>query len=213
MERDAVLLAPFLTPGRLERLERALARRTRWITVVLDDIYHSHNMSAVVRSCEAMGIQEIHSIEISNPFDPSHGVAMGAQQWITIHRHSSVKGCYEWLEAKGYRILCADPPSHLQEGKSESSDVFTPEEIPLERPVALVFGRERDGLHQEAREMSHGAFYIPMRGLTESLNVSVTAGIAIYVLRKRLEAELERSVWALDRETRLDLLDSGPSNR
>ena len=205
--RIAELLAPFMAEGRLERFRAALERRTRWITVVLDDLYHAHNMSAVARSCEAMGIQDLHAIELSNPFDPSHGVAMGAEQWITIHHHPSIEGCFRRLEERGYLILCADPPRRVENG-GDQRPAYPVEEIPLERPVALVFGRERDGLHQETRERSHGTFYIPMRGLTESLNVSVTAAIAIYNLRKRLEEELKPEQWRLGEEEQLELLDA-----
>ena len=204
--RAAELLAPFMAPGRMERLEAALERRTSWITVVLDDLYHPHNMSAVVRSCEAMGIQDLHAVELSNPFDPSHGVALGAEQWVTIHRHRSIAECFQSLEEGGYRCLCADPPRRL-EGQGGGRPAYAVEEIPLDRPVALIFGRERDGLHQETRERSHATFYIPMWGLTESLNVSVTAAVALYTLRKRLEREVDPALWRLPPQRRRDLLD------
>ncbi len=201
-QRDAELLRPLMTQGRFERLEKCLDRRTKWITVVLADLYHEHNMSAVVRSCEAFGIQELHVIELSNPFRPNPGVALGAEQWITIKRYSKISICFDSLRRLGYKILCADPPRHAKDFS------YLLSEIPLaDGPVALVFGRERDGLHPEARRLCDGRFYIPMVGLTESLNVSVTVGISLYQLRRFLEEQVEPEKWRLSQAERLELLD------
>jgi tRNA (guanosine-2'-O-)-methyltransferase len=200
--RDFEHLAPFLSERRINRLHEIAARRTCFITIVLDDLYHQHNMSAVVRSAEAFGIQEIHVLQLSNPFKPSHGVALGAQQWITVHRHNSIVACMNHLKKRNYLILAADPPARTENSKN----VFALDEIPLDNPVALVFGRERDGLHEEVRKACDASFYIPMQGFTESLNVSVTAGISIYVLRQRMEA-MPQGKWELEAEEQLALID------
>ena len=190
-----------MSAGRIERLERALSRRTRWITVVLDDVYHRHNMSAIVRSCEAFGIQDIHVMELSNPFCPDHGVALGAEQWVTIKRYKGTDQCMAGLRSSGYRVLCADPP-RIADGAC-----YPLRQIPLDRPVALVFGRERYGLHDDVRRMCEGRFYVPMSGLTESLNVSVAVGITLYELRLRLENEVGPDKWRLSSRERLCLFD------
>ena len=188
-----------LTERRISTMKDALSKRTRYITLVLDDIYHPHNISAVVRSAEAFGIQDIHILQIENPFRPNKGVAMGAQQWITLHRHYSIKECISSLKQKGYLLLGADPPS-----KEHPSQPL--EEIGMEQPLALVFGREKEGLHQELREACDGLFHIPMRGMTESFNISVTVAISLYVLSRKLEG-IDSSVWQLSEREKAELLD------
>ncbi len=205
LPRDFEILRPLLTKERLNRLDQCLSRRTRRITVVLDDLYHRHNMSAVVRSCEAFGVQDIHVIELSNPFSPSRGVALGAEQWITIKKYKSIGDCVEALRRSGYRIMCADPPGRA-EGLQEKA-CYPIADIPMEAPLALVFGRERDGLHEEIRQLCDARFYIPMLGLTESLNVSVTVGITLHELRSRLEKEVAQDKWGLSGKEKLELLD------
>jgi tRNA (guanosine-2'-O-)-methyltransferase len=202
--RDAELLEPMMSERRMQRLHDMAALRTRFVTVVLDDLYHQHNMSAVVRSAEAMGIQDIHVLQLENRFRPSHGVALGAQQWITVHRHQDIKACMTGLKEKKYLLLAADPPANT--GESDGKRVYALDEIPLEQPVALVFGRERDGLHDEVRDLCDASFFIPMNGFTESLNVSVTAGIALYSLRRRIDA-MERNRWELSVSEQLELID------
>lgn len=197
--RDADLMRPFLTEERIKILAQALSRRTRYITVVLDDIYHPHNISAVVRSCEAFGIQDIHVLQVENPFRPHKGVTKGSQQWITFHRHTSIKDCVQALKEKGYLLLGADPPS-----KGHPS--VPVDQVQLDQPVALVFGREKEGLHQELRDLCDGLFHIPMTGLTESFNISVTVAISLYVLRGKLDM-LDRKIWELSSEEKADLLD------
>ncbi len=198
-KRDAELMRPFLTRERINTLKKALALRTRHITVVLDDIYHPHNISAVVRSCEAFGIQDLHVLQVENPFKPNKGVTKGSQQWITFHRHTSIEACVQALRDRGYMLLGADPPS-------KGYPSLPVDQVEVDRPVALVFGREKEGLHQELRDMCDGLFHIPMRGLTESFNISVTVAITLYVLRTKLD-QLPRNIWELSHEEQADLLD------
>ncbi len=198
-ERNFHLLKPFLTRKRIEILEAALEKRTRYVTVVLDDIYHPHNISAVVRSCEAFGIQDIHVLQVENPFSPNKGVTKGSQQWITFHRHTSIEECVSHLRQKGYMLLGADPPS-------KGNPSLPVDEIKLSCPVALVFGREKEGLHQELRSACDGLFHIPMKGLTESFNISVTVAISLYVLRRKVDA-MPPHVWQLSQKEKEQLLD------
>ncbi len=198
-QRDADLMRPFLSTQRINTLKQALSLRTRYITVVLDDIYHPHNISAVVRSCEAFGIQDIHILQVENPFHPNKGVTKGSQQWITFHRHTSIEECVKVLRQRGYLLLGADPPS-----KGHAS--LPVDRIELDQPVAIVFGREKEGLHQELRELCDNLFHIPMTGLTESFNISVTVAISLYELRRKLD-RMDRSVWELSEEEKADLFD------
>ncbi len=201
----SVLLKNMLTDGRRKRIEQVLALRTRHITVVVDNLYHPHNISAVVRSCEAFGIQDIHAIEDENRFEPSHGIAMGAERWITLYRHSSPQACIRWLRDHGYLVLAADPPGKAE--KTRGKEAFLIEDVPLDRkPVALVFGRELDGLHQGLRQLCDGTAFIPMKGFIESLNVSVTAAICLYELRKKLDI-MDKDAWCLSEEEKAQLRD------
>jgi tRNA (guanosine-2'-O-)-methyltransferase len=201
------LLAPYLTEARKARIDEVLARRTAHVSVVLDDLYHEHNMSAVVRSMDAFGFQQLHVIEIEHRFKANKGIALGSEQWVSIYRHSSFQECMEQLRAEGRLILAADPPDAA--GRyAPGTRSYELSEIPLseDRPVALVFGRERDGLHHELRPLCDAMFYIPLKGFVESLNVSVTAAISLHAMRRRLE-EMPRAAWQLPMNMRRYLRD------
>ncbi len=192
------LLGPLLSAERRKRIAQVLKKRTRYVTLVLDDLYHQHNMSAVVRSCEAFGFQDLHVIEVDNKFLPSHGVAMGAQQWITIFRHGSASGCIAALKQMGYKVFAADPPEKALVTKEKTA--ITIHELDLKAgPVAIVLGKELDGLDNTIRSLCHGVVYIPMEGFTESLNVSVTAALFLYHLRQQLK-NLKEKIWGLPSE-------------
>jgi len=202
------LLAPYLTETRKARIEEVLARRTAHVSVVLDDLYHEHNMSAVVRSMDAFGFQELHVIEIEHRFKANKGIALGSEQWISIYRHPSLRGCIERLRSEGRLILAADPPDAA--GRyAPGTPSYELSEIPLseDRPIALVFGRERDGLHNELRLLCDAMFYIPLKGFVESLNVSVTAAISLHAMRSRLEEGMPRAAWQLPMDMRQYLKD------
>jgi len=197
-------LAPLVNSRRIERFSSILQKRTKWITVVLDDFYHRHNMSAVIRSAEAFGIQDVHVAEISNPFKPSKGVALGTEQWITLFKYPSVEDCIKSLRQRGYKLFCANPPPLRNDSTSRSC--YSVDSLPIETKVAVIFGRELDGLHKEFLEQSDGTFFIPMKGLAESLNVSVCAGITLYELRKRMEIEIDERQWRLSYKEKEELL-------
>ncbi len=201
--RTAKLLEPLLTRERTMRLGTVASMRTRWITIVLDDLYHPHNLSAIIRSAEAFGIQDIHVIQVTNFFKPSPGISLGAQQWINIIRHGSIEDCVSHLRDKEYLILGADPP---HDGRADDEGALAIEDLPLNNKVALAFGRERDGLHSELRDSCDRLFHIPMVGFTDSFNVSVSVGICLYELRKRL-GKLEPEIWTMSRAEQMDLID------
>ena len=169
-------LEGFITEERKDRFLQVLANRTRYLTVALEDVYQLHNASAVIRSCDVFGVQEAHLIEgrFGNRLDKN--IAMGAQQWVDIHRHPDSRACIENLREKGYRIIATTPRA-----ESNTLDSFT-----LEGPTALFFGTEKEGLSPEVLEQADGALYIPMFGFTESLNISVAAAIILQNLSSRL---------------------------
>ena len=169
-------LEGFITEERKDRFLQVLANRTRYLTVALEDVYQLHNASAVIRSCDVFGVQEAHLIEgrFGNRLDIN--IAMGAQQWVDIHRHPDSRACIENLREKGYRIIATTPRA-----ESNTLDSFT-----LEGPTVLFFGTEKEGLSPEVLEQADGALYIPMFGFTESLNISVAAAIILQNLSSRL---------------------------
>ncbi len=201
-------LSPYLTQERLQRIDDVLSRRTDRVCVVLDNLYHEHNMSAVVRTMDAFGFQELHVIENITPFRPHKGIALGTQQWITIVHHNSFEACISHLEGEGRVILAADPPDKAQPMGGSSRPAYPLTEIPVEpgQPLALVFGRELEGLHQELRDMTHGTFYIPLHGFVESLNVSVTVAVSLHEMRRKID-ELPEESWRINHEKEIFLRD------
>lgn len=169
-------LQGFLTPSRLQRFEEILDWRTRHITVVLEDVFQLHNASAVVRSCDVFGIQDVHLIEDRFGRRLDKNIALGAQKWVSIHRQTSASSCIEALRAKGYKIVATTP----------HTSAFAPQELSLDAPIALFFGTEKEGLSNIVLEQADSLLKIPMYGFTESLNVSVAAAIVLNTLRSRL---------------------------
>lgn len=176
-------LSQFVTAKRLELFHSVLDNRTRYITVLLEDIYQSHNASAVMRTCDCTGIQDIHVVEERNEYEVNPDVALGSNQWLSIHNYNrgkeNIVEAVGALKKKGYRIVATTPN---QEG-------ITPETFDLEKgKAALLFGTELNGLSDKALELADEHIQIPMVGFTESYNISVSAAITLYQLRGRLTA-------------------------
>ncbi len=175
-------LLQFVTPERQARMAEVIAWRTSHIQVVVEDLYHPHNASAVMRSCECFGIQHLHVVENRNRWQPNRDVAMGAGNWIHVHRYrargaDNSAGCLQALRARGLRIVATTCPGALSVPLGE---------LPLDQPVALWFGNEEAGLSQTALQAADLRVHIPMYGFTQSFNVSVSAAICLYELRRRL---------------------------
>ncbi len=185
-------LEGMITPERKERFLKILSKRTRYLTVALEDVYQMHNASAVIRSCDAFGIQDAHLIEGRFGKRLDKKIAMGAQQWVDIRRHQSSRACMEGLRSKGYRIIATVPRE-----QAEPLSQFV-----LDAPTALFFGTEKEGLSPEVLAGADGAVYIPMLGFTESLNVSVAAAILLQELRERLDSS--GLPWRLSEEELLE---------
>ena len=188
----------FITEERQALFEKVLSQRTRHITVVLEDIYQSHNASAVLRTCDLTGIQDVHIIENRNEFNVNPDVALGSSKWLNLIRYSdennTIAKVFKTLKAQGYRIIATTP--HKNDN--------TPETIPLEGKMAIVLGTELNGLTDDAIEMADEYLRIPMYGFTESYNISVSAALILYTLSKRLRnSEIN---WSLTAEEKTDIL-------
>lgn len=169
-------LEDFLTPRRRELFKEVLAERTRHITIVTEGVYQLHNTSAVVRSCDVFGLQEMHIIEQVQGRRIDKEIAMGAQKWVDISRYDSSEGCLNALRERGYQIVATSP--HGQ--------AVSPTDIDIDAKMALFFGKEGDGLSDYILEQADVRMKIPMYGFTESLNISVAAAISLYELVNRL---------------------------
>ena len=152
---------------------------TRYLTVVAENTYHGQNAAALVRHCEAFGIQQMHTVETLCPFRPSADVVRGTDKWVDIMRHDSTAAMLASLRAAGYRIVATTP--HRRSCTPESLDVGA-------GPIALVFGTEREGISPEVAAAADEFLCIPMCGMVESLNVSASAAIVLYRLSERMRA-------------------------
>jgi tRNA (guanosine-2'-O-)-methyltransferase len=190
-------LLSFATENKQQLIASRLLERTRHITVVLEDIYQPQNASAVLRSADCFGIQDIHVIENTNQYEINPRVVHGASQWLNLYKYNSdvdnTTLCLETLKAKGYRIVATSP--HAQSVSLQA--------LPLDRPIALMFGTEKLGLSSDALEQADEHMYIPMYGFTESLNISVSAAICIHHLSDRLRSsDID---WHLSEDEQLNL--------
>ena len=170
-------LESFLTIRRKDRFDRVLAERTKHFTVATEDVYQLHNTSAVIRSCDVFGIQEVHVVEEINTKRIDREIAMGAQKWIDIKRYHSVKECISQLKIEGYQIIATTP--HTNDTVLQDFDVT--------KKACFFFGRETEGLSQEVLDQADTFLKIPMAGFTESLNISVSAAIILQHVTSKLK--------------------------
>lgn len=185
-------LEEFISPERKERFLEILEKRTKYITVAIEDVFQMHNTSAVIRSCEIFGIQEAHVIEGRNAQRLDKNIAMGAEKWVDVHSYDTTKSCIENLRQKGYKIVATTP---------HKNDCLL-DDYKIDGKIALFFGTERDGLSKEVMEQADEFLKIPMSGFTESLNISVSAAIILQNLTVKLKNT--NADWRLTEEEKLE---------
>ena len=169
-------LDAFLTDNRKAKFQKVLENRTNHFTVAIEDVFQMHNTSAVMRSCEVFGIQQLNVIEEKYGKSIDKEIAMGAQKWVDVNRFDSIGACIRSVKEKGYQIIATTP---------HENDCLL-EDFNISKPSALFFGTERNGLSEEILSQADGFLKIPMVGFTESLNISVSAAIIIQNLMQRL---------------------------
>ncbi|MEM9067860.1 MAG: RNA methyltransferase [Myxococcota bacterium] len=158
-----------VTEARYRRITEVVRGRTHRVAMVLEDVTDPHNTSAVMRSCDAFGVQNVHVIPGPRGFQAAHAVSKGSHRWLDLHVHESPEACATALHAEGYRILYAS-----MEGTTR------PEQLSELGKVAIVFGNEHRGPSPALRALADGSYAIPMRGFVDSLNVSVAAAITLF---------------------------------
>ena len=173
-----------ITDERKALFKELIQKRTKYLTVVLENIYQPLNASAVLRSCDCFGIQDVHVIENYNEFKADREVAMGASNWLSVNRYdkneNNTLDCIQSLKNKGYRIVATSP--HNSQTDLINFDLS-------KGKTALFFGTEVEGLSDVVLENADEHLHIPMYGFTESFNLSVSAAICLYEMRMKMEKE------------------------
>lgn len=169
----------FLTSERRRRIEEVLEARTRHVVLVLENVFRAHNISAVLRSCDAFGIQDVHIIDRHNDFDVARDIALGAERWLTVRRYRETDpeaACLEALRNEGYRLLVTRHDANVQRL----------DEVDLSHKTALILGNEHTGVSDRLSAVADGVVCIPTCGFVKSLNLSVAAAVCLYELTSRL---------------------------
>lgn len=191
-------LKKFVTHARQEKILHLLPQRTRYVTAVLEDVSQSHNAAAILRSCDALGVQDVYSIEQNHPLDLKPKISLGAAKWLTLSRfcnqdtNEPLVECINALKAKKYTIIGTSPHA-----------TKTLREISLDTKIALIFGTEDEGLSSEAIKSCDDLVALPQYGFVESLNVSVCAALCLYDLTTRLRTSTH--AWQLSPEEKEEL--------
>jgi len=196
-ERLLDYLLGFTSENKKNLFEKNILYRTRHITVVLEDIFQPHNASAVLRTCDCFGIQDVHIIENNYKYEVNPDVALGASKWLTLHKYNSTNNntqeAFTNLRNKGYRIIATTPHKNEQ----------LIDDLKLDSKIALVFGTELNGLSDLAIKNADEFVKIPMFGFTESFNISVSAAIFLHVLTEKLRKT--NGNWQLTDEEKTDI--------
>lgn len=217
-------LKQFLLEDRLQRFEQVARERTRHLTIVLENIFHAHNASACLRTCDCFGVQDVHIIEDRNRFEPNKDIALGASQWLTIHRYwgedgasrlpaegraavadpdvsttgdgrAATRNCIVALQQQGYQVLATSPRQHS----------VPLQDVDISRPTALIFGAEQVGVSDQAIKLADQLVHIPMHGFTESFNISVSAALCLHQLTTQMRQSAVH--WQLSEQARADIID------
>ena len=171
------ILQPFVSDHKLELIERVLQKRTRHVTLVFEDIDKPHNVSAVLRTAECLGIQDLHFVKNKNSYSVNKRIVHGAAKWVSMYHHTdsqdNLDSCFQHLRQKGYKIYATSL-------HATSRSVY---DLDPEEKTAIVFGTEATGISNEAGQKADGLVHIPMSGFTESFNLSVSASICLTVLK------------------------------
>ena len=184
-------LQQFLTPERKQRFAKVLENRIATLRVVLIDIFQTHNASAILRSCDAFGVQDVCVVESENEFVPNKVVARGSDQWLTIHRFSgksALNDCLDELRSEGFQIAAMVVDATSQ----------PVETVPIDKPIALLFGTEKEGLPENVVREADLHVHVPMYGFVESFNVSVATALSLQSVAPRIRESQTR--WRLSKD-------------
>jgi len=191
-----VKLQPFISEDRMQKFDLILANRTRHFTVAVENIFQSHNASAVMRNCDCFGVQDLHVIANDNQYELSKHVAMGAEKWVDMHsyykKENNTQDCIDAIKSQGYQIVATTP---------HTDDVLLPD-FDISKKSAFFFGTEKEGLSDLVMDQADEYVRIPMYGFTESYNISVSAALVLHDVVTRLKKS--QVAWQLSEEEILD---------
>lgn len=187
-------LQSYLTEHRKALFDEVVSKRTRHFTVVTEDVYQLHNTSAVMRSCDVFGIQDLHVVEELQGERIDKEIALGAQKWVTLKRYDSIGDCIDSLRKENYQIIATSPhkDSHLLK------------DFDITKKAAFFFGKEDKGLSDEVFNKADGSLKIPMYGFTESLNISVSVAIILQTVVAKLKET--NMYWKLSKDEQMEVL-------
>jgi tRNA (guanosine-2'-O-)-methyltransferase len=190
-------LSEFLHEKRCERIREIARQRTRHFSIIVENLYQTHNISAILRTAECLGIQDVHVIENNFQYEISRQVTLGAHKWLSIHRYreweDNTVQCIKNIKKQGYKVIATLP---------HQSDCML-DDTPIDEKTAFIFGTEQEGLTQKAIVMADGFLKIPMYGFTESYNVSISVALTMMNVVERLrKSEID---WRLPKEEQLEL--------
>ena len=187
----------YVSDNKKSRIEEVLNFRTHHLTVVLEDIYQPQNASAIVRTCDIFGVQDLHIIENKNYYELNPEVVKGSSKWVSMHRYNTHENntvrCLEQLKKNKYRILATSP----------STESLSINDVSLDHKTALVFGTEHTGVSDIVKEYADEMVTIPMFGFTESFNVSVSAALCLNAFITKMHASNVN--WRLSEEEKVAL--------
>ena len=181
-------VASVMTPQRYQKLRRVLESRQPDLTVLLDNVHKPHNFSAILRSCDAVGVFEAHAVWGNDTLRPSHLISSGTGKWVGIRTHPDIASAVAQLRDRGFQLVAADPEGDARDYR----------DLDYTRPTALMLGAELRGLGEAALKYADARVCVPMMGMVESLNVSVAAATILF------EAQRQRSDANLYAESRLE---------
>ncbi len=186
------LLEEYVTEHKSHLIKEVLDERTRHLTVVLEDLYHGHNISAVIRTCDCFGVQDLYITQRLHDYKVNPNIVRGASKWVTLEKYvrseESTEACFADLKKKGYRLVGTTPDPN-------STSI---QALDISQKTALVFGTELEGLSEYAKGQVDELVHIPMYGFTESFNISVSAALILNELVSRLKRS--EVAWGLSEE-------------
>jgi len=182
-----------VTSQRLKKIEHLVKERTRHVSIVLEDVFQSHNTGAILRSCEAFGVQDVHCITDRNQLNVNKSIASGAAKWLNVMQYQTMNDCVTELKKNDYQLIATSPHA------------VTPlSEVDITKKTVLLFGTEKEGLSEELCALADQQVSIPMYGFIESFNVSVSVALCLYELIKKLRASTLD--WQLTEQEQEDLI-------
>ena len=177
-----------LLPRRYHRIKQVLEKRQPDLTVLTEDVHKPHNLSAIIRTCDAVGILDVHSINTTDKFPTFSQVSQGSDKWVFLHTHPDIKTGINHLKSKNFKIYAA----HFTDQSLDYRD------IDYTQPTAILLGAEKWGVSEQAANLVDGHIIIPMLGMVQSLNVSVAAAVILFEAQRQRLAQKMYDISRLD---------------